>query len=304
MKEPTQQQLSKCTIAWCPGLPTTTRMRLVRPLNEQIIVVTGATAGLGRHLVGKLAVGGATVVIHGRDEAKVDKIRAEVSATSSQATVLTVVADLADLRQVERMASELLDRTDRLDVLVNNAGIGFGPPRAGREVSADGYELRFAVNYLAGYHLTRRLLPRLVASAPARIVNVVSIGQQPLDFADLMLEGAYTGVAAYRRSKLAQIMFTFDLAEELAGHGVTVNALHPATFMDTAMVRDAGGRPMSTVEEGATATLRLITAPELDGVTGRFFDGLDEARANDQAYDAEARAHLRHVSDQLVRRAG
>ena len=275
----------------------------MRPLSEQIIVVTGATAGLGRHLVGELAAGGATVIIHGRDEAKVEEVRSEISTASSQATVLTVVADLADLHQVEQMASELLDRTDRLDVLVNNAGIGFGAPGAGRGLSADGYELRFAVNYLAGYHLTRRLLPRLVASAPARIVNVASIGQQPIDFGDLMLERTYTGVAAYRRSKLAQIMFTFDLAEELVGQGVTVNALHPATFMATAMVLEAGGQPMSTVEEGATATLRLVTAPELDGVTGRFFDGLEEARANSQAYDAEARARLRHMSDQLVRRA-
>src|SRR5918999_2843982 len=177
-------------------------------------MVTGATAGLGRHLVGELAAGGATVIIHGRDEAKVDKLRSEISTASSQATVLTVVADLADLRQVEQLASELLDRTDRLDVLVNNAGIGFGAPGAGRELSADGYELRFAVNYLAGYHLTRRLLPRLVASAPARIVNVASIGQQPLDFGDLMLERAYTGVAAYRRSKIAPIMFSPVLPPE------------------------------------------------------------------------------------------
>jgi NAD(P)-dependent dehydrogenase (short-subunit alcohol dehydrogenase family) len=197
----------------------------------------------------------------------------------------------------------VLDRTDRLDVLVNNAGIGFGAPGRGRELSRDGYELRFAVNYLAGYHLTRRLLPRLATSAPARIVNVASIGQEPLDFADLMLERSYRGVVAYRRSKLAQIMFTFDLAEDLLDQGVTANAVHPATFMDTAMVRQAGGSPMSTVEEGATATLRLITGPELAGVTGRFFNGLDEARAHEQAYDVDARARLRQVSDELVRRA-
>jgi NAD(P)-dependent dehydrogenase (short-subunit alcohol dehydrogenase family) len=274
----------------------------VIPVADGTILVTGATAGLGRHVARELAAAGATVIAHGRDEAKVEKVRAEISEVSNS-EVLTVVADLADLRQVERMAAEVFERTDRLDVLVNNAGIGFGAPGAGRELSADGYELRFAVNYLAGYHLTRRLLPLLVASAPARIVNVASIGQQPLDFADLMLERGYTGVAAYRRSKLAQIMFTFDLAEELSDQGVTVNALHPATFMDTAMVRQAGGRPISTVEEGGRATLRLVTSAQLDGVTGRYFDGLDEARADDQAYDAGARARLREVSEQLVRRA-
>jgi NAD(P)-dependent dehydrogenase (short-subunit alcohol dehydrogenase family) len=272
-------------------------------LNDQVMLVTGATGGLGRHLVGQLASAGATVIVHGRNPAKVEQVGAELAETSSQGKVMTVLADLADLRQVERMATEVLDQTDRLDVLVNNAGIGFGAPGSGRELSRNGYELRFAVNYLAGYHLTRRLLPRLVTSAPARIVNVASIGQEPLDFADLMLERSYRGVVAYRRSKLAQIMFTFDLADELPDQGVTANALHPATLMDTAMVHEADIPPRSTVEEGAAATLRLITAPELAGVTGRYFDGLDEARADEQAYDAEARAHLRRVTEELVRRA-
>jgi NAD(P)-dependent dehydrogenase (short-subunit alcohol dehydrogenase family) len=275
----------------------------VRRLTDQVILLTGGTSGLGRRLVGELVEAGATVIVHGRDEAKVEQVRAETEAAFGQAKVLTVLADLADLRQVERMAAEVLDGVDRLDVLVNNAGIGFGAPGAGRELSRDGYELRFAVNYLAGYHLTRRLIPRLVTSAPARIVNVASIGQQPLDFADLMLERAYDGVTAYRRSKLAQIMFTFDLAGELAGQVVTANALHPATFMDTAMVRHSGFRPMSTVEEGAAATLRLVAATELDGVTGRFFNGLQEARVNEQAYDVGARARLRAISEQLVRQA-
>ncbi|MGH8975113.1 MAG: SDR family NAD(P)-dependent oxidoreductase, partial [Acidimicrobiia bacterium] len=241
-----------------------------------------------------------TVIAHGRRAAKLDDLRAEMTATAGGGRLNTVVADLADLRQVDRMAVELLDRLDRIDVLVSNAGVGFGAPGAGRELSADGYELRFAVNYLAGYHLTRRLLPRLVAAGPARIVHVASLGQEPLDFSDLMLEQGYDGVVAYRRSKLAQIMFTFDLAAELGDTAVTVNALHPATFMDTAMVRQAGGEPMSTVEEGAAATLRLIRAPELDGVTGRFFDRGREARAHPQAYDGDARARLRQASDELV----
>ncbi len=272
----------------------------MRPLSEQTVVVTGATAGLGRHLVRELAAAGATVIAHGRRAAKLDDLRAEMTATAGGGRLNTVVADLADLRQVDRMAVELLDRLDRIDVLVSNAGVGFGAPGAGRELSADGYELRFAVNYLAGYHLTRRLLPRLVAAGPARIVHVASLGQEPLDFSDLMLEQGYDGVVAYRRSKLAQIMFTFDLAAELGDTAVTVNALHPATFMDTAMVRQAGGEPMSTVEEGAAATLRLIRAPELDGVTGRFFDRGREARAHPQAYDGDARARLRQASDELV----
>jgi NAD(P)-dependent dehydrogenase (short-subunit alcohol dehydrogenase family) len=272
----------------------------VRPLAEQTVVVTGATAGLGRHLVRELVAGGASVIAHGRSPAKLDDLRAAISAAGGAGRLSTVVADLADLRQVDRMATELLDLVDRIDVLVSNAGVGFGAPGAGRELSADGYELRFAVNYLAGYHLIRRLVPHLVDAGPARIVHVASLGQEPLDFSDLMLEDTYDGVVAYRRSKLAQIMFTFDLAAELGEAEVTVNALHPATFMDTAMVRQAGGEPMSTVEEGAAATLRLIGDPELDGVTGRFFDRGREARAHQQAYDADARARLRLVSDELV----
>jgi NAD(P)-dependent dehydrogenase (short-subunit alcohol dehydrogenase family) len=289
----------------------------MRDLSEQVVVVTGATNGLGRHVVRELAGSGATVVAHGRDPAKLSELRDELTAVirsrgsgsgsggddgdgHGDHRVQTVQADLADLRQVDRLAADLVERLDRLDVLVNNAGIGPGPPEGGRETSVQGYERRFAVNYLAGYHLTRQLVPLLVASAPARVVNVASIGQEALDFDDLQLERGYSGFGAYRRSKLAQVMFTFDLADELAGRGVTVNALHPATFMDTFMVREGGVRPISTVEEGAEATLRLIASHEVEGVTGRFFDRTRESRPDPQADDAEARARLRRISGDLV----
>ena len=276
----------------------------MRPVTEQTVVITGATSGLGRELSGALARLGARLVVHGRDPGKLESLRKELAGGNGNDDdrVVTVQADLADLRQVDRLANELTDRLDRIDVLVSNAGVGFGPPGAGREVSAQGVELRFAVNYLAGYHLTRRLLPRLVGSAPSRIVNVASIGQAALDFDDLLTTRDYEGIVAYRRSKLAQVMSTFDLADELADQGVdvTVNALHPATFMDTAMVRETGGRPLSTVAEGLAATLRLVTSPELDHVTGRFFDGTRDARAHEQAYDPTARAELRRRTDTLV----
>jgi NAD(P)-dependent dehydrogenase (short-subunit alcohol dehydrogenase family) len=201
-----------------------------------------------------------------------------------------VVADLARLADVDRMADELAKRYERIDVLVNNAGVGFGAPGSGREESADGIELRFAVNYLAGYHLTRRLMP-------ARVVNVASVGQYPIDFDDPMQERGYDRMIAYRRSKLAQIMFTIDLAEEWPE--VEVNAVHPASLMDTAMVREARTGTLSTVEEGGAATLRLIAGV---GVSGRYFNGTKEDRANEQAYDTGARAQLRALSDGLIRR--
>ncbi|MPZ60304.1 MAG: SDR family NAD(P)-dependent oxidoreductase [Propionibacteriales bacterium] len=259
----------------------------------QVVLVTGATDGLGRYLTGELTAGGASVVAHGRNPSKLGRLRDDLG-------VETVRADLARLRDVDAMADELLERVPRLDVLVNNAGVGFGPPGGERELSGDGIELRLAVNYLAGYRLTRRLLPLLVESAPARIVNVSSIGQQPLDFDDPMLEASYDGITAYRRSKLAQVMFTLDLAHELRDRGVTVNALHPATFMNTSMVFEHGAAPMSTVEEGGAATLRLVTDEALAAVTGRFFDGRREARPDRTAYDEQARARLRRLSDELV----
>jgi NAD(P)-dependent dehydrogenase (short-subunit alcohol dehydrogenase family) len=277
-------------------------MNDLRDLRDKVILITGATSGLGRHLAGDLAPSGARLVLHGRDPAKVEALRRELSEADGAVPVRPVVADLADLRQVDRLADELTGSLDRLDVLVSNAGIGFGPPGATRETSAQGLELRFAVNYLAGYHLTRRLLPLLTASTPARIVNVASIGQEPLDRDDPLTERRYSGSVAYRRSKLAQIMSTIDLAAELAEAGVdvTVNALHPATFMDTAMVHEGGVEPLSTVAQGADATLRLIASPDLDGVTGRFFDGTRPARPQAQADDPDVRAWLRDLSDHLI----
>jgi NAD(P)-dependent dehydrogenase (short-subunit alcohol dehydrogenase family) len=183
--------------------------------------------------------------VHGRNQAKLDETLAEVPGG------VGYLADLSSLVETRRLADEVAAAHERLDVLVNNAGIGFGAPGSGRQESADGYELRFAVNYLAPFLLSRQLLPLLEKSAPARIVNVSSVGQEPIDFEDVMLERSYDGMKAYRRSKLAQIMFTFELAARLEGSGVTVNAVHPASLMPTRMVAEARVHTISTVEEGA-----------------------------------------------------
>jgi NAD(P)-dependent dehydrogenase (short-subunit alcohol dehydrogenase family) len=239
------------------------------------------------------------VLVHGRDDERCSATVEEIRVATGNGKVRSYVADLSALANVRRLAEDLMRDNERLDALVNNAGIGGG--QHGREESEDGYELHFAVNYLAQFLLTNLLLARLRESAPARIVNVASIGQAPIDFDDLMLERSYEPMRAYAQSKLAQIMFTFELAERLGPDaGVTVNCLHPATLMNTKMVLESFGRSLTTVEEGAEATLRLICDPELERSTGRYFDGLEESRANPQAYDAEARRRLWERSEALV----
>jgi NAD(P)-dependent dehydrogenase (short-subunit alcohol dehydrogenase family) len=270
------------------------------PLEDQTILITGATDGLGKALVAELAASGATLLLHGRDDARGRETVGEVRRRTGSEKLRWYRADFASLAEIRDMASRIESESERLDVLVNNAGIGTTLPGDGRRlVSRDGYELRFAVNYLAAFLLTRLLQPLLVRSAPARIVNVSSAGQAPLDFDDVMLERTYDGVQAYCQSKLAQVMFTFDLADELSDAGVTVDCLHPATYMPTKMVYAAGVDPASSLEEGVRATLRLAVGPELEGVTGRYFNGQREARAHQQAYDVGARRELKELSERL-----
>src|SRR3954452_18197542 len=259
------------------------------------VLITGATDGLGRALAADLAARGARVLVHGRDRARVDAAAAEAGAAGGY------VADLASLAAVRGLAEDIARDHDRVDVLVSNAGVGTTLPGDGaRMESADGLELRFAVNHLAGFLLTRLLEPLLTAAAPARVVNVASAGQMAIDFDDVMLEHGYSGTRAYCQSKLAQVMATFELAERLRDAGVTANALHPATYMPTKMVLHARGSAVSTLEEGVDATARLAADPDLNGVTGRYFNGTREARADPQAYDAAARRRLWELSERLT----
>ena len=255
----------------------------MRPVDEQTILITGSSDGLGKRVAGALAERGARVLVHGRDRTKTESAAREVSADRA------VVADLGSLQAVRGLAAEI----DELDALVCNAGVYVME----RTESADGFELTFAVNYLSHFLLTELLVEEL--REPGRIVNVASIGQRPVDFDDLMLERRYDGYAAYAQSKLAQVLYTFELAERL-GSSPTVNALHPATLMDTKMVRESSGRVLSDVEEGMEAVLHLVCDPELDGVTGRYFDGTSEASPHEQAYDGGARRRLWELSEELT----
>jgi len=259
------------------------------------VLVTGASEGLGRHVARELASMGDTVLVHGRNQERLETILEDVRGQAGGEKAGSYLADLSSLAAVRGLAERILAAEGRLDVLVNNAGI------ASRErlVSEEGVELTFAVNYLSHFLLTGLLMPLLRDAAPARIVNVASAGQSPIDFSDPMLERQYDAMRAYTQSKLAQIMFTFDLAERESNTGATVNALHPATLMDTRMVRESFGYTMSTVEEGSEAVVRLAVSPEVEGVTGAYFDGTIEARANRQAYDPRARERLWTLSEQL-----
>jgi NAD(P)-dependent dehydrogenase (short-subunit alcohol dehydrogenase family) len=261
-------------------------------------LITGSTDGLGRLVARKLAALGTTVLVHGRSRERGDQLVSQIRADGGNAVFYQ--ADLASLAQVRALADAVRRDHTRLDVLINNAGIGTGGRGAARQTSADGYESRFAVNYLSGFLLTRLLLPLILRSAPARIVNVASAGQYPLDFDNLMLTRAYSGMRAYAQSKLAQVMFTFGLARELEGTGVTVNCLHPATYMNTTMVHEAGVTPVSTVEEGAQAVLRLAVAADLQNQTGAYFDGQRPGRAQAQAYDPQAQRRLHELSIEMT----
>jgi NAD(P)-dependent dehydrogenase (short-subunit alcohol dehydrogenase family) len=274
---------------------------------DTTVLITGSTDGVGRLVARRLAAAGTRVLLHGRSVERAEETVREIREETGNARVEYVLGDFASLAAVRRLAEDIRARHQRIDLLINNAGMGGGPRGKGRrEESEDGYELRFAVNYLAPFLLTHLLLPTIIASAPARIVNVSSIAQYPIDFDNVMLERDYDGFRAYQQSKLAQIMFTIDLANQLqAQHvDVTVNALHPASLMPTKMVFEAfGGQTMSTIEDGADAILYVATSPDLAQTTGRYFDQKRMVRANDQAYDAEARKQLWDLSMRLTRLA-
>ncbi len=273
----------------------------MKPIVEQTILITGATDGLGKATALQLAKLGARVLIHGRDEGRLEDAKQVITAESGNPKIETYRANFGLLAEVRHLAYVIQAEHPTLDMLINNAASGGGKPGdPHRELSADGYEIRFAVNYLAPFLLTQLLLPCLRQAAPSRIINVSSAGQLPINFDDIMMEKHYEPLDAYRQSKLAQVMFTFDLAEQVRDDGITVNALHPASLMPTKMVKEYFGRTMDTLEEGVKSVMHLATDPALDGVTGKYFDHRQETRANDQAYDVAARQQLWQLSTELT----
>lgn len=258
------------------------------------MLVTGATSGIGYLAAEALARAGARVLLHGRDAGRVRQCAEQLSRVGVVSG--TFVADLASLGEAAELAERVSREVPELDVLVNNAAVGFGADRRLRELSRDGHELRFAVNYLAPFLLTERLLAR---GLPRRaVLNVASIGQEALDFSDLMNERDYEGTRAYRRSKLALIMWSFDLAARLRDR--VVHALHPGTLLDTNMVRLAGVPPRGPASRGAEVILGVLERALQGGESGLYFDELSPTRAKPPAYDLGERSRLRAATLELL----
>lgn len=281
-------------------------------MQGKVCLVTGASGGIGKVTARELAKMGATVVLLCRNRAKGEAVQEEIKAVSGNDRVDLIVADLSSLAEVRRAAEEFKHTYTQLHVLINNAGTINGE----RKVTPDGLEDTFATNYLAPFLLTQLLLDVLKASAPARIINVSSSGHTSgrIDFADLQGERSYSFMRAYTQSKLAQIYFTYELAEQLKGTGVTVNALHPG-LVDSSFNRGTKGLAHLigevfyffggiSPEKGAQTTLYVATSPEVEAVSGKYFsqsNGGKQTPSSKRSYDPAIRHQLWEVSEELIR---
>lgn len=260
------------------------------------ILITGSTDGLGKLVADHLAGRGAEIILHGRNEQKGKIVLNEILSHHPSASLKYYNGDFSSLKEVTRLADDIISNTDVPDILINNAAIGSGKANNNqREISNEGHELRLAVNYLAQVLLTEELLPHLKNGS--NIINVASVGQDKIDFSDTMLENRYDGYLAYARSKTALIMYTFDLAERLRDRNIKVNAVHPASLMNTNMVIKDWGYTLSKVEDGAESVENLLNTT----ATGLYYDRKKPARAIQQAYDETSRENLRKLTSDLLK---
>lgn len=271
----------------------------VQPLSYagKNVLVTGSTDGLGRELALALAADGAHVIVHGRNAERGQAVVEEINALG-KGSARFYAADFGSMQAVRDFADSIAAEYPRIDLLVNNAGIALGRDQP-RRTSADGHELQFAVNYLAGWVLVNRLRPNLAAAAPSRIVNVASGSAHAIDFDDVMLEKPGAHNRGYGQSKLAQVSMTVELAQRFAKQGITMISLHPATMMNTTMVKGLGMEPRTTIAEGRDHVMGLITAPQLQA--GAYYDMGKTVPPNDpQPNDPVARAKLVELSEALT----
>ena len=276
------------------------------PMTGRTVLVTGGTSGIGRATALGLATKGAHVAITGRDRERTEDAAREIRAAGGRVTMF--VADLSSQSQVHRLADEVLQSLSRIDVLVNNVG-GYWNSR---HTTADGLEHTFALNHLAPFLLTNLLLGRLKHSAPARVVTVASHvhARGRIDFDDLQGVRSYSGARAYNQSKLANVLFTYELARRLQTTAVTANVLHPGVVRTSFGAEDpAGGQRlftplmgpfMKSPAKGAATSILLASAPDLEQVTGRYFANSTPKRSSTPSYDAATAARLWRVSAELI----
>ena len=278
-----------------------------RQMSGKTCLITGATSGIGKTTALGLARLGATTIVIGRDRHRGETVVDEIKATTGNSSVHLLCADLSSQAAVRHLVDEVQAGYPKLHVLVNNAGGVF----ARRTLTADGIEMTFALNHLAYFLLTNLLLSALKAGAPARIVNVTSEAQRngTVNFDDLQGAKRYGGFRAYSQSKLANLLFTYELARRLDATTVTVNAVHPGAVRTGFGLNNRGWlrvfmeivRPFErSAERGAETSIYAASAPELDGVTGRYFIDTKEARSSKESYDRAVAERLWQVSEQLT----
>jgi len=271
----------------------------MKSISECTVLITGATDGLGQFTAERFAQQGARVLLHGRNEEKGQKILKQIKESTGNQKLAYFNGDFSSLESVNQLAEDIVSSGAQLDVLINNAGIGGGPEtKEKRETSQDGFELRWQVNYLAQVLLTEKLIP--IIKGGSRIINVASTAQKEINFDDLNMENTYDGYLAYARSKLAFIMYTFDLSSKLKDKNIMVNAIHPSTLMNTSMVADHFGNSLSTVKEGYEAIEFLVSSSEINDETGTYFKEKTPSKAHPQAYDPKAREQLNDATNKSL----
>jgi len=276
-------------------------------LTGKVVFITGATSGIGAVSAHRLAELDATLVMIGRDRVKTDRVASSIRQKTGNSKVVYLVGDLSSQRDVRRLADEFKSHFDRLDVLVNNAGAVF----LSRRETIDGIEMTFGLNHLNSFLLTNLFMDMLTASAPARVINVSSNAHNGarLNFEDLELKKGYNGMRAYGQSKLANLLFTYELARRLENKGVTVNALHPG-FVASNFAKNNLGilRPIISLiqlsaispEEGAQTSLYLATSPEVEMVSGKYFINKKAVPSSTASYDEVSARRLWQISEQMT----
>ena len=266
-------------------------------MKDKVILITGSTDGIGRQAALELAAMGATVLVHGRSESRGKNVVEEIRKATGNQKVDLLVADFTSMEQIRRLAAEVKQRCGALHVLINNAGVFMNE----RRLTVDGFETTFAVNHLAPFLLTNLILDLLRKSAPARVITVSSMvhTRGKLDFEDLQAEKSFGGYSSYALSKLANVLFTYELSELLAGTGITSNCLHPGVI-GTKLLRAGFTTSGASTVDGAETLIYLATSPEVDGVTGKYFQEKQETPSSPITHDADMRKRMWEVSARLT----